>query len=294
MMRSIGRGLGGLPGVFDLVIDPRLRSAGITGIQNDEWAGRPRQFDLRDYTQRKAYFACFERAESAFFRRTVRPGATCIDVGANVGLVTTQLAALVGTNGRVLALEPVPSNAAVLSQSVEGLPQVSCVFKAASDVDGASVSLGRVSGGDSDAAATSGSFSMVAESGHGADVQATTRRLETLIPELLGSGAQTIDLVKIDVEGAEGAVLAGLGPLLNRRTIRVLVLEAVAVRAGGFRGTDAEVMRTLRSAGYTLHPIGLNGRPLRESPERWIRSLRRWPRYGHLLVPSISVNYCAL
>jgi Protein-L-isoaspartate(D-aspartate) O-methyltransferase (PCMT) len=48
----------------------------------------------------------FEPSTVAAFRRYVKPGATVLDIGANIGVHTLQLARLVGPQGRVLSFEP--------------------------------------------------------------------------------------------------------------------------------------------------------------------------------------------
>ena len=44
-------------------------------------------------------------------RHVVRPGWVCVDVGANIGVITRLLAELTGPNGRVIAFEAFPPNA---------------------------------------------------------------------------------------------------------------------------------------------------------------------------------------
>jgi hypothetical protein len=50
-------------------------------------------------------------------RRHIRPGMTFIDAGANMGDFTVQAARLVGSSGRVIAIEPAPGVA--LLQRIE-------------------------------------------------------------------------------------------------------------------------------------------------------------------------------
>ncbi|MDI6871051.1 MAG: hypothetical protein QME79_06790 [Bacillota bacterium] len=49
-----------------------------------------------------------EPALTRFLQRTVRPGQTAVDVGANLGYHTILLGTLVGPQGRVFAYEPNP------------------------------------------------------------------------------------------------------------------------------------------------------------------------------------------
>jgi len=60
----------------------------------------------------------YERAELDFVRRTVGPGQTVLDIGANLGLFTVTMAALTGPTGRVYAFEPLDDLATLLTRSV--------------------------------------------------------------------------------------------------------------------------------------------------------------------------------
>src|SRR5579863_8811720 len=62
--------------------------------------------DTSDYLQRHIYGGSFEREETGIVRRTLRPGMTFVDVGANVGYYTALAAQLVGPSGSVFAFEP--------------------------------------------------------------------------------------------------------------------------------------------------------------------------------------------
>ncbi len=50
----------------------------------------------------------FEKEESRFISRTLRPGMHALDVGANVGIHAMRMAAAVGVRGRVSCFEPNP------------------------------------------------------------------------------------------------------------------------------------------------------------------------------------------
>jgi hypothetical protein len=51
-------------------------------------AGNCMRLDLSEYIQRSIYFGCFEPRETRLVRRWLKPGMTCVDVGANVGYYT--------------------------------------------------------------------------------------------------------------------------------------------------------------------------------------------------------------
>jgi precorrin-6B methylase 2 len=62
------------------------------------------------------YHALSKREDDVedFILNNLKPGDTFIDVGANIGYYTILASKLVGVNGRVLAIEPVPQTANIL------------------------------------------------------------------------------------------------------------------------------------------------------------------------------------
>jgi FkbM family methyltransferase len=75
---------------------------------------------IDDYIGRAIYFVGdLDRKVTRVIKRIVSQGDVVLDVGANLGLVTMQLARLVGDRGRVHAFEPNPAMVDLLSQTVE-------------------------------------------------------------------------------------------------------------------------------------------------------------------------------
>jgi FkbM family methyltransferase len=153
-------------------------------------------------------------------RRTVQPGWVCADVGANVGVITTWLARLVGPAGEVVAFEAHPGNARLLRAKINrsGLQQrVRIEQLAVSDGSGNHLWLyaGRhkrpaewnIMGCDVDGIPTQPEIEIAATS------------LDAYFPP-----GTRLDLVKVDVEGAEALVLVGMRRLL-RDTRPIVFLE---------------------------------------------------------------------
>src|ERR1035437_3567146 len=78
----------------------------MTYFADDEFVGK----SLKLYGE-------FSDPEVDVMAKTVKPGDTVIDVGANVGALTVAMAKLVGPNGRVIAFEPQPETAALLERN---------------------------------------------------------------------------------------------------------------------------------------------------------------------------------
>ena len=56
--------------------------------------------------------------ELFYLKQLIKPGYVCLDIGANVGYYATFLSDLVGLNGKVLAVEPVPLFARILKKNL--------------------------------------------------------------------------------------------------------------------------------------------------------------------------------
>lgn len=161
-----------------------------------------------------------------FFAKFVKPGMTVIDVGANAGYYTVLFGDAVGCQGRVVAVEPVPTTVVLLKQSV-------ALNGHASRTRIAAVALGREAAGEVHMMLPDGepkNATVIGDSEPGA-IRVPCTNLDTLARDL-----DRIDLVKIDAEGAEEDIVAGMSEMLARHRPTVL-LEFNARRSkdvGGF------------------------------------------------------------
>ncbi|MDP6978929.1 MAG: FkbM family methyltransferase [Myxococcota bacterium] len=153
-------------------------------------------------------------AEARFLRATVQPGMRVADVGANIGLHTTALARLVGPTGRVVAVEPEPQNFMALSRAVErgGYEQV-LLRRAAAGARPGSLSL-YVS------AANRGDHRSAPAPGQREEITVECQPLDGLFGD-----DPRLDFLKLDVQGAEADVFAGMATLLERNPNLVITSE---------------------------------------------------------------------
>lgn len=147
-------------------------------------------------------FGTHEREVIAWYRQYVRQGMYVVDIGAFAGYHTVRFAQLVGKTGKVLAFEPYGPSFEVLKRNVQRarLSNVVLEQKAVSDQNGY-VTLHLSS------SSTGNSLIRVAGKHH----QSCQVDSITLDDYFKDDGA--LDLVKIDVEGAEPAVLRGMQSL---------------------------------------------------------------------------------
>lgn len=66
----------------------------------------------------RATHEVYEANEIAACRRLVRPGDKVLDIGANIGYYTVLLSQLVGDSGQIIAVEPDPANFALLQRNL--------------------------------------------------------------------------------------------------------------------------------------------------------------------------------
>ena len=159
-------------------------------------------------------------AEAALIERMLRflsNGDVVYDVGANIGLIGLILARHSTKAARIHCFEPEPRNFSRLLRNIaeNQLSQRISAHRVALSDDSGEVEL-FVRGGPGE-----GRHSIVESTGSTGSIRIpaqTAFRFAT-------SEGDAPDLVKIDVEGAEGRVLAGMEPLFRRRQPREIFLE---------------------------------------------------------------------
>jgi FkbM family methyltransferase len=168
--------------------------------------------------------ASYESDVSELIRSRLRQGDCFVDVGASFGYFTALASSVVGPSGRVIAIEPGPQNQTLLllNTRLNGAVDVEIHQAALSDEGGLlrygrSGANGTISDWDEDPSHI-GSYDIV--------------RATTLDHILHGD---RVDMIKIDVEGAEGRVLRGAEDALRAHK-PILVFEfsppSLRIRSG--------------------------------------------------------------
>lgn len=192
----------------------------------------------------------YEPYLSAVLDGLLGTGDVFVDVGANVGYHTVRAARSVGDGGRVLAVEANPENARLLALTV-----------AANDfehVDVLPIALG-------DRAGSVHFGSHIGSNGGFAagGLEALSSGRGTMVPSIPLDDLRLdrLDVMKIDVEGAESIVIAGaLDTIARLRPAIVMEFSCeMTQRVGGI--TPQAHLDRIVDLGYTLHLIDRNGGP---------------------------------
>ena len=145
-------------------------------------------------------------------------GATAIDIGANLGYYTRPLSAIVGDEGRVYAVEPVPVIFDVLKRNVAGCSNVTLLNYALGSEE-------RTIEMANDSVAAAGYFgtgrNFVSDgelSGEAIKFSAEMRRGSRLFADL-----ERVDFIKCDIEGYERVVIPEMRAIIERHHPTVLI-----------------------------------------------------------------------
>jgi FkbM family methyltransferase len=211
--------------------------------------------DVTEFTTSNLYFGkrFYEPATTACLRRHLAPGRVFVDIGANHGYFTLLAAALVGPRGRVVAFEPNPPVFAQLTEHVRlngFTDRTSLVQQAVTDKpdDRATLFVSRWSG-------NSGVSTLVPDAprvavGAVSPDHTVAVRTETFDRWFERSGFDRVDLVKIDTEGCEDLVVAGMAAALGSGRVGAVICET---------HPETRAHRVLCAAGYMPQPLDVSG-----------------------------------
>lgn len=203
-----------------------------------------------NYSEKKFVFTPwrYDRDEREMLGQALAGGGTFIDIGANVGLYTLTAIAAMGTHkGRIIAFEPNPVTLARLQFNIEANPQFKknniLVLDHGIADEETSFFLrhhGNNLGKSSIRARESRPDTEASEQG-------VTVKCRPLLPVLAELEITEIDVLKIDIEGAEDLALT---PFLNSAPDsllpRLLIIE------NSEKQWKTDLFQTIQARGYTL------------------------------------------
>jgi FkbM family methyltransferase len=221
----------------------------------------PRQ----DHVSRPLKDGNFESAEVAFVSRFLKPGMTVLDIGAHHGLYTLLASRRVGRTGKVVAFEPSPRERKALRfhLKINSCSNVAVQALALSD-ENTQATLHVVE-----------SWAAGCNSLRPPDVPAQTSPVKVQVARLddwlAKHDISKVDFIKLDVEGAELAVLRGATELLERRPRPVILAEVEDTRTAPWNYAAREIVTMLEEREYTWFELSEKGAltPMDTSPREF-------------------------
>lgn len=226
------------------------------------------------YTVRGLLMGTYELGTVKLLRSIMGRDTTLVDLGANIGYFSLIAARGISGNGKVYAFEPDPDTFSILQKNIDAnrfLKLIEAIPTAIADREGTSTFHQYVN--------DAGSSSLVRRELHvreSIEVHVTTLDLwaESL-------GWPKIDVIKMDIEGAEVAALSGMHEVSRRNENLKLILEFNADALTSASSNHEEFFAHLRSLGFTRLSVvdehGLKEMNLERDRNRLVRRARWEP-----------------
>jgi len=212
-----------------------------------------------------------ERATRQVLQGLMQPGMVALDVGAHVGYFTRLLAQSGGNQGRVIAIEPHPATYELLRRNTAALPTVTTLQLAATEAAGTAhlfdyLMMSASGSLHYDHALAEQQQARIGSSDHAPrhhphfEMQryvVETAALDDCLAEL---GLYQVDIVKMDIEGAELNALRGMRRLIAASPQLALVMEynPGALAAAGH--APHAVLQEIMDLGFArMQIIGADG-----------------------------------
>jgi FkbM family methyltransferase len=205
--------------------------------------------DPRDSVAREAcYSGSYEPQETQIASRLLRMGDVFVDVGANWGYFTLVAAAAVGPAGRVRAFEPEPRLFELLRRNLElnGLRWAQACRIAIAE------HAGRLPFAAFAAESGNWGVSHAVTSDAPSDFHVEAAPLDDVLDE---AGISSVRLTKIDVEGGEAAVLAGMRRGLESGRFQYVLLECHPQLLADRGCDESSVLQPLVVTGYRVWTV---------------------------------------
>lgn len=212
--------------IYDFLFQKFWSGGEILEIQGSKMYINVKEKDpnMRKTFQAYASGLIHEESTTKLFKKVVKEGDTVVDLGANIGYFTILAAKLVGRNGKVFAFEPGPKNFEYLSKNIElnNYQNVKVEQKAVSDRNGKTkLFLCPYDSGHHTINQSNGIEAYrLGRPGKVSSIDIETVALDNYLKEK----TEKVNVMKIDIEGAEALAFSGMKEILARnKDIRIFL-----------------------------------------------------------------------
>ena len=213
------------------------------------------------------YKGMFEGEETKYLKGLVTESSVCFDVGANIGYYSLLFASLC-PKGSVHSFEPVPLNYHVLCASsiLNGYSHLNANLCAIGDREGIAELV----------VSSDSAFSSLLDTARKPAACKIAVQTATLDAYCNNNDIRRIDILKVDVEGAEGRVLCGAQKVMRdrERSPHMVMLELYEPMLKQYGSSIAEILGEMHVFGYQPFAL-LNGSlvPFRTEHQGYIENV---------------------
>ena len=200
-------------------------------------------------------FKNFEPDETNYFNSILKPNDICFDVGGNVGFFS-MLMAKRASKGVVHVFEPIPLNAALIRTSAELNGFGNLVIN--------NVAVGSQKGSVAFSISIDSAYSSMHPTGRRAEDKSIIVPVKTIDEYVTVHSVPRIDILKVDVEGAEALVIEGAANILKdtTRRPRMVLLELFDINLVPFDSDVLKIVSRMVSFGYAAKVLKNGGAEL--------------------------------
>jgi len=238
-----------LVNIYLPLLAPKAGKATVTTLRH----GLRMKIDPSEYLQAHLYlFGSYELPTIRHIRSFLTPGAVCVDVGAQMGYLSLAMATSAGRTTAVHAFEPEDMNAARFQENMalNSISNVTLHREAVSNIEGTlHLFLSKT--------ANAGTHSTVYNERNVTEesIQIPATTLDAFVRTW---SIERVDLIKVDVEGAEFEVLQGADHVL--RTFRPRVILELSDVLQADRGMSSrQIKEFMVERGYAPFTIADDG-----------------------------------
>lgn len=191
----------------------------------------------------------YEPHVTNIFKKYLKKGMRVLDIGANIGYFSMLAANLVGTNGKVFAIEPNMDNCKLLqaSKNLNKFEQIKILQFAA--------------GLESGLLALNTSYSNGTTSDLSSEIKILMQ--SKIVPAIKIDDMKEfdagVDFIKIDIEGAEYNALAGARELIGKYKPLIVSEFSPTIMPGISHVDGRTYLKFLISMGYDIHVLNFDG-----------------------------------
>ena len=213
-----------------------------------------------------------EPETNAQLKKLIKPNMVVLDIGAHVGYYSRLASNFVGENGRVVAFEPNPNNHAMLKKNVGQRNNVTLMQVALAEEEGTAelydYLMMSASGSlhydetlrDVQLSTTQRDVDFAPRLDNDFQPQTYTVRTAPIDDLMAELGITQVDVVKMDIEGAEMGALRGMTRTIANSPNLALVMEYNPLGLKAFGNVPHESLQEVLDMGFTsLHVIETDG-----------------------------------